>query len=850
VTPNDPQYHPPTYLAWRSARLNDAPIIPERPYVLCWLHHAIRDHENPALDVAIGLGNSIDRPVLVYQGLGGNHRFNCDRHHVFIMEGARDLAIGLRRRGIASLFHLPAQTAASGGVRHLLDHACAMVTEDFPAPPFPSWTSRHAARATSMVLAVDAACLMPVRHLNRRLTRAFQFREAASAFWDQVIDVPWCDIEPTVEKMDINVQNLSFEPCDLEHADLEALAAGCEIDHTIPPVGRIAGGMSAGYARWSTFRDDGLRQYAAKRNDAANMDAVSGLSPYLHHGHISPFRIAREANAIGGRGSEKFLDELLVWREMSYHFCANTSPDDLETLRALPSWARDTLEDHRADPRTRELTWDDLHRARSGSPLWDAAQRSLLCNGELHNNVRMTWGKAIPRWTPTPEDALRALIDLNHRFALDGNNPNSYGGLLWCLGQFDRPFEPPQPILGTIRGRSTGEHAKRLDIETYIQAVEERRGYDPMRIAIVGGGIAGLLCARVLHDQGMDVIVFDRGRHLGGRLATREIVLTDQQPIRIDHGVPAFNGHDARVRRYLDAWRQAGIVDEWSPEVAEYRDGTLTRAATSTSTLIAVPTMRAIAEHLSRDLTVQRSQHVTSLTFDDDGVSLDMRHAGDKLTSSAGSFDAVALCMPAEQAFRLTSDHESPLNDTLRSMAHSAVWVICAVVEVATSSASIPTMLHCPTHPIIDVIVRDDRKPGRISHDGMMVLTVRTGSVWSTAHREDNRDAVGETVRHALLEVLQAFMGAEFDGSACRVVHAHRWAFARSTTGSALPCLVDADRRIVIAGDGFGTIDSAHGVERAMLSAQAAAGRLLAMRTKRSAGMRSPSAGPLFDDII
>ena len=71
-----------------------------------------------------------------------------------------------------------------------------------------------------------------------------------------------------------------------------------------------------------------LSRYAEDRNDAL-LDATSRMSPYLHYGMVSPLRLAREAAAIGGRGAEKFLDELLIWREMAHAFCFYQPDQDL-----------------------------------------------------------------------------------------------------------------------------------------------------------------------------------------------------------------------------------------------------------------------------------------------------------------------------------------------------------------------------------------------------------------------------------------------------------------------------------------------------------------------------------------
>ena len=66
--------------------------------------------------------------------------------------------------------------------------------------------------------------------------------------------------------------------------------------------------------------------------------------------------------------------------------------------------------------------------------------------GELHNNVRMTWGKALLPWVSSPEGALKMAVHLNHKFALDGCNPCSYSGILWCFGQFDAPKGEQGPL--------------------------------------------------------------------------------------------------------------------------------------------------------------------------------------------------------------------------------------------------------------------------------------------------------------------------------------------------------------------------------------------------------------------
>ncbi|KAG2452956.1 hypothetical protein HYH02_002293 [Chlamydomonas schloesseri] len=250
--------------------------------------------------------------------------------------------------------------------------------------------------------------------------------------------------------------------------DLGAVAAAIPgVDTSVPGVVHMIGGSSAGYARWDAWRrSGGVGRYAASRNDAMQRGGTSRLSPYLHWGMVSPFRVTREAAASGGSGCAKFLDELLVWRELAYSFCLHRC-GKLDSLRVLPRWAQDTLAAHAADPRAlRSL--QQMETGTTGDAFWDAAQRQLAAHGELHNNVRMTWGKAPLGWCASPQEALSTVLHLNHRYALDGCDPASYGGVLWCFGLFDGPKDPAStPITGTLRRRPTSSHARRLDPAAY-----------------------------------------------------------------------------------------------------------------------------------------------------------------------------------------------------------------------------------------------------------------------------------------------------------------------------------------------------------------------------------------------
>jgi deoxyribodipyrimidine photo-lyase len=94
----------------------------------------------------------------------------------------------------------------------------------------------------------------------------------------------------------------------------------------------------------------------------------------------------------------------------------------------------------------------------------------------MHNYLRMLWGKKIYEWSKTPREALNVLIQLNNRYAVDGRNPNSYSGIFWCLGRYDRAWGPERPIFGKIRYMSSDNTARKLRVKSYVEKYRRRTG--------------------------------------------------------------------------------------------------------------------------------------------------------------------------------------------------------------------------------------------------------------------------------------------------------------------------------------------------------------------------------------
>jgi deoxyribodipyrimidine photo-lyase len=271
-------------------------------------------------------------------------------------------------------------------------------------------------------------------------------------------------------------------------ADLPSLLAGGLARLAIDDLAAapMRGGATAADTTLRGFLARRLSRYHEDRSHPDD-DASSGLSPWLHFGHLSAHEVAWavldgegwtpgrvNAAAVGNRAgfwglsapAESFLDELLTWRELGHGYC-HWAPDYAE-FGTLPDWALATLAKHAPDRRPVVYDLATLDEARTGDPVWNAAQRQLRVEGRMHNYLRMLWGKKVLEWSPTPADAWERLIHLNNRYAVDGRDPNSYSGIAWTFGRFDRAWGPERPIYGTVRYMTSDNTVRKLRMKSWL----------------------------------------------------------------------------------------------------------------------------------------------------------------------------------------------------------------------------------------------------------------------------------------------------------------------------------------------------------------------------------------------
>ncbi|MEI7704457.1 MAG: deoxyribodipyrimidine photolyase [Deltaproteobacteria bacterium] len=471
---------------------NESPVRRDGAYVLFWATASRRTSWSFPLDRAVEWSRELKRPVLVLEALRAGYPHASDRIHGFVLPGMADSARAFADAGIGYHPYVePTPGAGRGLLAALAARACVVVTDDAPFFFLPRMLAAAAARLPVRVEAVDGNGLLPVRLAQTTFLTAHAFRRFLQRELPERL-VPFPSTDPLdatgvagAEVPDDVTSRWPRAGASLLAGEPDALRT-LPIDHSVPVVGDARGGSQAGHLVLHSFVEDRLPRYLERNHP--DVDGASGLSPWLHFGHVSPHEVFRavtrregwKAARLGKAGgsregfwgmspeAESFLDELVTWREVGLNMLVRR-PDAAHDFDSLPPWAIRTLEAHASDPRDPLHDRDTLERAETHDEVWNAAQRELRERGRIHNYLRMLWGKKILQWSRTPREALATMLHLNDRWALDGRDPNSASGIFWCLGRYDRPWAPERPVFGVIRYMSSENTVRKLRMKGYLR---------------------------------------------------------------------------------------------------------------------------------------------------------------------------------------------------------------------------------------------------------------------------------------------------------------------------------------------------------------------------------------------
>jgi renalase len=306
-------------------------------------------------------------------------------------------------------------------------------------------------------------------------------------------------------------------------------------------------------------------------------------------------------------------------------------------------------------------------------------------------------------------------------------------------------------------------------------------------IAVVGAGLAGLACARVLADAGLRVTVFEKSRGPGGRTSTRR-----EGALRFDHGTIDFGRSDLAsvsptLRTWWTAWERTGLVRPWSPR---RRGGEGSEASPA---WVAVPGNNAVAHALASGLDLRAEVRVAGLAREGAGWTV-----MDDTGQPRGTFDAVVVAAPAPQATELLR----PVAAGIAAELGGVRLAPSLTAMVAWSGSVDPGWDLLETEP-------DDREDGiaRVilqaslpERPGDGAFVVQASPAWTMAHLEDSLDDVGASLARALARRI----GPSLRGRQPVVVKGHRWRYA--TVEEELPGAFRWETALQLAacGDAFG----------------------------------------------
>lgn len=477
--------------------LNVEPVRSDGAFVLYWMTAFRRARFNFSLQRAVEWAEGLEKPLVILEALRCDYPWASDRLHTFVLDGMRENRKTFAKKPV--LYHPfveESRHAGKGLLESLARRACVIVTDDYPAFFLPRMIRHAASRAGILMEAVDSNGILPLRAADQLFTTAYAFRRFLQKnLPDHLMHTP---LEDPLQDVSIpKLPGLPMEVQDRWPAAREDLLraepshlARLPLDHAVGAV-EDRGGAEAAGKMLNTFVEHRLARYHELRNHP-DEEACSGLSPYLHFGHISSHEVVRRVmdheewspallvhKASGQRngwwsmsqGAEAFLDQVITWRELGFNMCSRV--EGYDRFESLPDWALRELRGHAADPRPYLYSLEDFESARTHDELWNCAQRQIVRTGTLHNYLRMLWGKKILEWTPSPEEALEIMIELNNKYGLDGRDPNSYTGIFWILGRYDRPWVPERPVFGKIRYMSSSSTLRKLRLQEYMSRYAE-----------------------------------------------------------------------------------------------------------------------------------------------------------------------------------------------------------------------------------------------------------------------------------------------------------------------------------------------------------------------------------------
>ena len=302
-------------------------------------------------------------------------------------------------------------------------------------------------------------------------------------------------------------------------------------------------------------------------------------------------------------------------------------------------------------------------------------------------------------------------------------------------------------------------------------------------IAVIGAGMSGVACARVLHHHNIPFHLIDRGRVVGGRMASRRIREsgTPFDGHITDIGASYFTVQDPDFATVVNSWIDAGMAREWTDTFHVATPAGISGIRTGPMRYSATEGLRSIIEHQAKVIPteqIQPSTQVESIAVEDKHVVVD-----------GESFSAVAVCVPDPQAKQFLDGSLVSTHELLDQIQWEAVIAVTAVFE----SGRLPKFdgVFVNDHPVITWIANDGHRRG----NEVPVVVAHVHPQLAAQHLADPAGVIPQAL-DAVLPILGLTEHPQWSS-------AMRWTFAKPTSARDELCAFDEITHIGFAGDSW-----------------------------------------------
>ncbi|MEZ6142107.1 MAG: FAD-dependent oxidoreductase [Zavarzinella sp.] len=297
-------------------------------------------------------------------------------------------------------------------------------------------------------------------------------------------------------------------------------------------------------------------------------------------------------------------------------------------------------------------------------------------------------------------------------------------------------------------------------------------------MAVIGAGISGLISARTLADHGLRVCVFDKGRGMGGRAATRRA----DRDMSFDHGAQYFTVRDPVFSSHVTNWQSNGVIAEWSSLIVKLQEGSVENTSPQTR-YVGMPGMSAIGTHLAKGLDIRSETLIRRISNESTGWKL-----FDDTGAVFGPYGSILIALPAPQAAELLAPH--PFSSIAASVSMAPCWAVMLAFESRFKVPWDGAFVHGSP---LSWITRNSSKPGRPSDRDCWVL--HAGPQWSADHLDDAPETVGTQLLNALATATGNLLP--------EVSHlvAHRWRFSMGSSSEMQTAYYDRVTGLAMCGD-------------------------------------------------